>query len=103
MVQYLAQGSGQAIEDAVVLREALRHTHGDVAAAFQKYQQARYLRTARVQLTSRFYGDIYHAAGVQRELRNQLFWSGNEAPALPVCSGCTTESNLQNCSNRVLK
>ena len=79
MLQYLAQGAGQAIEDAVVLREALRFTHGDVPLAFQKYQQVRYLRTGRVQLTARFYGDIYHAAGVQRELRNQLFQSGNES------------------------
>jgi len=71
--QYLAQGACQAIEEAVVLREALRHTRDDIAAAFQKYQQARYLRTGRVQLTARFYGDIYHASGVQRELRNQMF------------------------------
>lgn len=79
MLQYLAQGAGQAIEDAVVLREALRFARDDVPLAFQKYQQARYLRTGRVQLTARFYGDIYHAAGVQRELRNQLFQSGNES------------------------
>jgi salicylate hydroxylase len=79
MLQYLAQGAGQAIEDAVVLREALRHTRGDVEKAFQKYQQKRYLRTGRVQLTARFYGDIYHAAGVQRELRNQMFQSGAES------------------------
>lgn len=79
MLQYLAQGAGQAIEDAVVLREALRFTHGDVAQAFQKYQQARYLRTGRVQLTARFYGDIYHAAGVQRELRNQMFQGEKES------------------------
>ena len=79
MLQYLAQGAGQAIEDAVVLREALRFTRGDVPEAFQKYQQARYLRTGRLQLTARFYGDIYHAAGVQRELRNQLFQSGTES------------------------
>lgn len=79
MLQYLAQGAGQAIEDAVVLREALRYTHGDVEAAFQHYQQARYLRTGRVQLTARLYGDIYHASGVQRELRNQLFQSGTES------------------------
>ncbi|MDI1274451.1 3-hydroxybenzoate 6-monooxygenase [Polaromonas sp.] len=79
MLQYLAQGAGQAIEDAVVLREALRVARGDVPLAFQKYQQARYLRTGRVQLTARFYGDIYHAAGVQRELRNQLFQSGQES------------------------
>lgn len=79
MLQYLAQGAGQAIEDAVVLREALRFTHGEVAQAFQKYQQARYLRTGRVQLTARFYGDIYHAAGVQRELRNQMFQGEKES------------------------
>ena len=79
MLQYLAQGAGQAIEDAVVLREALRFTRGDITQAFQKYQQARYLRTGRVQLTARFYGDIYHAAGVQRELRNRMFQSGTES------------------------
>jgi 3-hydroxybenzoate 6-monooxygenase len=79
MLQYLAQGAGQAIEDAVVLREALRATPGNVAQAFQKYQQARYLRTGRVQLTARLYGDIYHASGVQRELRNRMFQSGTES------------------------
>jgi 2-polyprenyl-6-methoxyphenol hydroxylase-like FAD-dependent oxidoreductase len=79
MLQYLAQGAGQAIEDAVVLREALRFAKGDVPQAFQKYQQARYLRTGRVQLTARFYGDIYHASGVQRELRNRMFQSGRES------------------------
>jgi 2-polyprenyl-6-methoxyphenol hydroxylase-like FAD-dependent oxidoreductase len=79
MLQYLAQGAGQAIEDAVVLREALRAARGDIQKAFQKYQQARYLRTGRVQLTARFYGDIYHASGVQRELRNQMFQSGTES------------------------
>jgi 3-hydroxybenzoate 6-monooxygenase len=79
MLQYLAQGAGQAIEDAVVLGEALRFTHGNVEDAFRKYQQARYLRAGRVQLTARFYGDIYHAAGVQRELRNQLFQGGKES------------------------
>jgi 2-polyprenyl-6-methoxyphenol hydroxylase-like FAD-dependent oxidoreductase len=79
MLQYLAQGAGQAIEDAVVLGEALKHTGNDVTAAFQKYQQARYLRTGRVQLTARFYGDIYHAAGVTRELRNRMFQGGQES------------------------
>ncbi|MHB1121176.1 MAG: 3-hydroxybenzoate 6-monooxygenase [Ramlibacter sp.] len=79
MLQYLAQGAGQAIEDAVVLGAALRHARGDIEAAFLKYQQARYLRTGRVQLTARFYGDIYHASGVARELRNRMFQSGRES------------------------
>jgi salicylate hydroxylase len=79
MLQYLAQGAGQAIEDAVVLGEAIRHTAGDFGRAFPLYQQARYLRTGRVQLTARFYGDIYHASGVARELRNRMFQGGQEA------------------------
>jgi salicylate hydroxylase len=79
MLQYLAQGAGQAIEDSVVLGEALKAARGDVAQAFAKYQQARYLRTGRVQLTARFYGDIYHASGVTRELRNMMFRSGKES------------------------
>jgi 2-polyprenyl-6-methoxyphenol hydroxylase-like FAD-dependent oxidoreductase len=79
MLQYLAQGAGQAIEDAVVLGAALKATPGDVAHAFRNYQQARYLRTGRVQLTARLYGDIYHASGVARELRNRMFQSGAES------------------------
>jgi 2-polyprenyl-6-methoxyphenol hydroxylase-like FAD-dependent oxidoreductase len=79
MLQYLAQGAGQAIEDAVVLQAALAASPGDVPQAFRRYQEARYLRTGRVQLTARFYGDIYHASGVQRELRNQMFRSGSES------------------------
>jgi salicylate hydroxylase len=79
MLQYLAQGAGQAIEDSVVLGEALKAAKGDVAQAFDRYQQARYLRTGRVQLTARFYGDIYHASGVTRELRNRMFQSGQES------------------------
>jgi hypothetical protein len=39
----------------------------DIAAA---YQANRYLRTGRVQLTARFYGDVYQDEGVTRELRN---------------------------------
>ncbi|HLT27039.1 MAG TPA: 3-hydroxybenzoate 6-monooxygenase [Zeimonas sp.] len=79
MLQYLAQGACMAIEDAVVLAASLRRADGDFARAFDEYQRTRYLRTARVQLTARFYGDIYHAAGVTRELRNQLFQSGTES------------------------
>jgi salicylate hydroxylase len=79
MLQYLAQGACMAIEDAVVLGAALERSRGDFAGAFLEYQRVRYLRTARVQLTSRFYGDIYHASGVTRGLRNRLFQSGTES------------------------
>ncbi|MGD9942981.1 MAG: 3-hydroxybenzoate 6-monooxygenase [Burkholderiaceae bacterium] len=79
MLQYLAQGAGMAIEDAVVLGAALQAAGGDFVEAFRRYQSARYLRTGRVQLTARFYGDIYHASGVTRELRNQMFQCGTES------------------------
>ena len=44
----------------------------DLPAAFRAYVQARYLRTARVQIMARIYGDFYHACGPAAELRNQL-------------------------------
>ncbi|HEU5294088.1 MAG TPA: FAD-dependent monooxygenase, partial [Burkholderiaceae bacterium] len=78
MLQYLAQGACMAIEDAVTLGAALREQPDDIAGAFRTYQKARYLRTGRVQLTARFYGEIYHAGGVMRELRNRMFQSGSE-------------------------
>ena len=70
MLQYLAQGANMALEDAVVLAAYAELAGWDFARAFRWYQDARYLRTARVQVTARYYGDIYHAAGVVREVRN---------------------------------
>ena len=69
MLQYLAQGGCMAMEDAVVLADQVQSANGDYAAAFLAYQQQRYLRTTRVQMTARFYGDIYHAADALRDLR----------------------------------
>jgi len=71
-LQYMAQGANMAIEDAVVLAAYVELSGRDYAKAFRWYQDVRYLRTARVQITSRYYGDLYHAAGVVRELRNQF-------------------------------
>jgi len=72
MLQYLAAGAGMAIEDSVVLAELLERNDGDFEATFKQYEQARYLRTGRVQTTARIYGDIYHAAGVVGELRTMM-------------------------------
>lgn len=68
---YISQGACMALEDAVVLAEFINATD-DIETAFRNYEEARYLRTARIQLTSRQFGDVYHATGVQRELRNLL-------------------------------
>jgi len=81
MLQYLAQGANMAIEDAVVLAAYLELSGWDFARAFAWYEQARYLRTARVQITARYYGDIYHASGVVREVRN--WFLRPEAPPDP--------------------
>ncbi|HTP90706.1 MAG TPA: 3-hydroxybenzoate 6-monooxygenase [Xanthobacteraceae bacterium] len=70
MLQYLAQGANMSIEDAVCLANKTADMQGDYAAAFKAYQQARYLRTGRVQITARVYGEFFHASGVARELRN---------------------------------
>jgi salicylate hydroxylase len=72
MLQYLAQGANMALEDAVCLAEQAAAHDGDYAAAFKAYQEIRYLRTARVQLMARVFGEVYHASGVNRELRNQV-------------------------------
>ncbi len=72
MLQYLAQGGNMALEDAVCLAEQVEANGNDYEAAFKKYQELRYLRTARVQLMARVFGEIYHASGVNRELRNQV-------------------------------
>ena len=72
MLQYLAQGAGMSIEDAVCLADRVVAAGGDYAAAFLAYQQARYLRTGRVQIMARVYGEFYHAAGVAKELRNMM-------------------------------
>ena len=74
-LQYLAQGACMAMEDGVCLAEMLQRHGGDVPAALLRYQQARYLRTARVQLTSRLYGHVYHASGATADLRDQFLRS----------------------------
>jgi len=72
-LQYLAQGACMAIEDAVVLSGKLAKAGSDVGAALAAYEKERYLRTARVTITSRFLGDhLFHPDGGARDLRNHL-------------------------------
>lgn len=72
MLQYMAQGACMAMEDAEVLAEEIAREEGGLPAAFQRYQERRYLRTGKVQMSARLYGEFYHASGVNRELRNQF-------------------------------
>jgi 3-hydroxybenzoate 6-monooxygenase len=75
MLQYLAQGACMALEDAVTLGRAVQAAGGDLAAALQRYQRSRVARGARLVLMAREMGRIYHAKGVERLVRNEL-WKG---------------------------
>ncbi|MGK0171961.1 MAG: 2-polyprenyl-6-methoxyphenol hydroxylase-like FAD-dependent oxidoreductase [Gammaproteobacteria bacterium] len=78
MLQYLAQGACMALEDAVVLGEAMSARGGNLSQAFSLYEKSRVARTARVLLSSREMGRLYHAKGVERLVRNDL-WKGRSA------------------------
>ena len=58
MLQYLAQGAGMSIEDAVCLADKAAASPKDLPAAFKAYEQERYLRTARTQIMARVYGEF---------------------------------------------
>jgi salicylate hydroxylase len=75
MLQYMAQGACMALEDGVTLGQALQRHGGDFGRAFAHYEHSRIARTARVVLSSREMGRIYHAKGVERLVRNAL-WQG---------------------------
>jgi 2-polyprenyl-6-methoxyphenol hydroxylase-like FAD-dependent oxidoreductase len=73
MVQYIAQGAAMALEDAICLGAAAHEADGDFSRAFQRYQDIRIVRTARVQISSMMMTKLNHAKGVERKVRNSLF------------------------------
>ncbi|MEW1819963.1 FAD-dependent oxidoreductase [Arthrobacter sp. NPDC080031] len=116
MLQYLAQGACQALEDAAVLQDS---TVGSVFTddgvdtdawdrAISDFNSARATRTARVQRTARVWGESWHVSGVARILRNLLFKSrkdgdfqyndwlygqgGDGVPAVPADGTARTET-----------
>jgi salicylate hydroxylase len=88
-----------AMEDAVTLGEALRVHDNDFEPAFALYQRSRVARTARVQLSAREMGRIFHARGVERLVRNEL-WKGRTPErfydAMEWLYGWTRETCLVN-------
>lgn len=83
MLQYLAQGACQALEDAAVLQDV---SNGSVFTAdgvnpaawdgaIKEFNTIRAGRTASVQRTARVWGESWHVAGLARTLRNLLFKS----------------------------
>lgn len=94
--QYMAQGACMAIEDAVTLGEALRANGNDIEKAFDLYQRSRVARTARIVLSSREMGRIYHAKGVERLVRNDL-WRGRSPERFYDAMEWLYGWNVENC------
>ncbi len=78
-LQSLAQGAGMAIEDGLCLAEAIHAANGDYHTAFARFEAARLLRTARVQLESRALWQFYHCGGIERDVRNATVAGWDEA------------------------
>ena len=76
MLQYLAQGACQALEDAARLAECVDKHTGETGPdwdrALADYADARTVRTARIQQTARRWGDLWHCDGLFRATRNAL-------------------------------
>ncbi|GAK12180.1 FAD-dependent monooxygenase [Geomicrobium sp. JCM 19039] len=60
MLQYLAQGACQALEDADCLKDMFEE-HDDVNIAFIEYEKERIPRTTYVQQSARTWGEIIHS------------------------------------------
>ncbi|PLS18584.1 3-hydroxybenzoate 6-hydroxylase [Bacillus sp. M6-12] len=74
MLQYLAQGGCQALEDSAYLGDMLQVHSESYNKAFLAYQEERIPRTAKVQTSARTWGEIIHAEDpVSILLRNTIF------------------------------
>lgn len=75
MLQYLAQGACQALEDAYFLSQKLKEYPGNdnLNKAFKEYQEERQPRTARVQTTARKWGEVLHTADPIAQLMRDMY------------------------------
>ncbi len=94
--QYMAQGACMALEDAVTLGEALRVHQNDWPKALALYEKSRVARTARIVLSGREMGRLYHAKGVERLVRNSL-WKGRSAERFYDAMEWLYGWNVENC------
>ncbi|RYF31977.1 MAG: salicylate 1-monooxygenase [Comamonadaceae bacterium] len=83
MLPFLAQGAGQAIEDAYALSEWLSARPEDPVSALQMYEAERRGRTARVQLGARARGRTVHLASAWARFKRNLGfrWQALRDPA----------------------
>jgi salicylate hydroxylase len=72
MLQYLAQGGAQSLDDALVMAEEFT-TAGTPGKAFARYEERRLDHVGNVQRLARTAGELFHIEGVGRNLRNHFF------------------------------
>ena len=76
MLPFMAQGSCQAIEDAVVLARCLSDADtSDAASALRRYEDARQSRTAQVQTSSVMNRDLFHLVDGQEQKDRDMILS----------------------------
>lgn len=72
MLQYLAQGGAQALEDAAALARCVATHGGQAEPAFAASSAERAPRAGRVQRSVRTWGEVCHVDGIGRTLRDAL-------------------------------
>jgi 2-polyprenyl-6-methoxyphenol hydroxylase-like FAD-dependent oxidoreductase len=82
MLQAMAQGACQAIEDSLTIANCISENGEDYEAAFRNYQSRRLLRATRVQYMSRYMWEAIHVYGAMRNLRNDMFARMNSVDVL---------------------
>ncbi len=82
MLQAMAQGACQAIEDGVALAQCLDQAAGEVEGAFRAYQARRLLRATRVQYMSRYVWELIHVRQAFSLLRRDLLAKFRESDVL---------------------
>jgi salicylate hydroxylase len=70
ILPFLGQGGAMALEDAVVLADAMYASGGEVLGAFKSYETRRRSRAARVADASQKNGRAYHQTGMLATMRN---------------------------------
>ena len=76
MLPFMAQGSCQAIEDAVVLARCLSDVStSDAVSALRRYEDVRQGRTAQVQTSSLMNRDLFHMVDGQEQKDRDLIFS----------------------------
>ena len=76
MLPFMAQGSCQAIEDAVVLARCLSDAStSDAVSALRRYEEVRQGRTAQVQTSSLSNRDLFHMVDGQEQRDRDMIFS----------------------------